>query len=146
MNKWLWVVIVLYTSWLDAGTKNFGLIHRFALQKDQIAEVIIKKDYPKTYAKEGVLQFRWTLFQNRRLVLLVDYEGFKSQYILEPKFGRRSIRIYLTGDYKRIDHRPFVLLTFERFDRSKKRAHMLAEFSDPAKRLEIKITQPKKQR
>lgn len=139
-------VFLLMAVLLSAGTQNFGFTKRVVLKKDQIAEIVIQKDYPKSYAKEGLLQFRWTLFHNKRLVLLLDYEGYKYQYILEPFYGRRSVRVDLTGDYKRIDRRPFMLLTFERFDSRKRLAHFLVEVSDPAKRLEIKTKKPARQR
>ncbi len=143
MSK-LFAGLLLFGAVLGANEANFGFVHRFVLKKDQIAEVIVKKDYPKSFAREGILRFRWTLFQNSRLILLADYEGFRYQYTLMQRYGRDSVKIYLTGDYKRIDYRPFVLLTFEKFDMSKKRATLLAQFSDPRKRLEIKINKPKR--
>jgi len=143
MSK-LFAGLLLFGAVLGANEANFGFVHRFVLKKDQIAEVIVKKDYPKSFAREGILRFRWTLFQNSRLILLADYEGFRYQYTLMQRYGRDSVKIYLTGDYKRIDYRPFVLLTFEKFDMSKKRATLLAQFSDPRKRLEIKFNKPKR--
>ncbi len=137
-------VSLLFATLLSAAAANFGFSHTFVLKKDETAVVEIRKDYPKTFPKEGILVFRWTLYQNRRLVLLVDYEGFKRQHVLMPRYGRRSVRVYLTGDYRRIDRRPFVLLTFESFDSKKGVAKIAAAFSDPQKRLEIKILKPKR--
>ena len=135
----LWFCTFVYGA---GGETDFS--HRFKLKKDQLAEVVIKKDYAATYAKEGIVTFRWTLWHNKRLVVLLDYEGFKHQYILEPRYGRNTIEIFLTGDYKRIDRRPYMLLTFEHFDKKERRADLMAQFHDPAKRLEIKIVKPKK--
>jgi hypothetical protein len=143
MSRYAAVLLCLGTV-LFAATANFGFTHRFILKKDQTAVVQIKKDYPKTYKKEGILTFRWTLYQNRRLVLLVDYEGFKQQHVLMTLYGRESVKIFLTGDYKRLDRRPFVLLTFDAFDEKKRVAKITAAFSDPQKRLEIKILKPKR--
>ncbi len=143
MSK-LFAGLLLLGAVLGANEANFGFVHRFVLKKDQIAEVIVKKDYPKSFAQEGILRFRWTLYHNDRLILLADYEGFRYQYTLMQRYGRDSVKIYLTGDYKRIDYRPFVLLTFEKFDTNHKRAVILAQVSDPQKRLEIKITKPKR--
>ena len=143
MNKSAATLLFLGTLLL-AATANFGFSHRFLLKKDQTAVVMIKKDYPETFEKEGILTFRWTLYQNQRLVLLLDYEGFKQQHILMRLYGRKSVKIFLTGDYKRIDRRPFVLLTFEKFDQKKSVATITAAFSDPQKRLEIKILKPKR--
>ncbi len=143
MSRVLLVFFTLVTL-LVANVENFDFTHTFVLKKDQIAEVEIKKDYPRTFPHEGILRFRWTLYHNKRLVLLVDYEGFKSQYILEPIYGRKTIKIYLTGDYLRLDRRAFVLLTFDNYDLKTKRVKFIAEFSDPEKRLEIKINKPKK--
>lgn len=137
-------LVLLLAVAAGAGNANFGFTHRFILARDEPAVVEIRKDYPVTFPKEGMLRFRWTLFANRRLVLLTEYEGFRTQYVLEPRFGHDSVRIFLTGDYKRIDRRPFVLLTLERFDTKRARAHLLAQFHDPQKRLEIRIKKPKK--
>ncbi|RUM65114.1 MAG: hypothetical protein DSZ05_06665 [Sulfurospirillum sp.] len=142
-------ILLIFSVWavlLSAGTENFDFSHMFTLKKDQIAEVEIKKDYPRTFAHEGILRFRWTLYHNKALVLLVDYEGFQTQYILETRYGKNVVKLFLTGDYPRIDKRPFVLLRFDSFDLKQKRAKLLTEFADPEKRLEIKIKKPEKQR
>lgn len=143
MSRWIGSLLLLCT-FLSGAEGGFELTHRFTLKKDQPAVIEIRKDTPVTYAKEGLLTFRWTLWQNRRLVLLLDYEGFKHQYILETKFGRNTTELFLTGDYKRIDRRPFLLLTFEKFSKKERRATITAQLHDPDKRLEIKIKKPMK--
>ncbi len=143
MSRILFTLFALVTL-LAARAENFDFRHLFSLKKDQVVEIEIKKDYPKTFPKEGLLRFRWTLYHNRHLVLLVAYEGFKTQYILEPRYGRKTVKLYLTGDYPRIDKRPFVLLSFNAYDAKLKRVKLLAEFSDPEQRLEIKIRKPVK--
>ena len=143
MSRHLLTPFILMT-FLFGGMENFDFTHLFVLKKDQTAVVEIIKDYPRTFEHEGVLRFRWTLYHNKRLVLLVDYEGFKTQYILETKYGRNTIKLFLTGDYPRVDKRPFMLLSFSEFDVKTKRAKLLAEFADPEKRLEIKIKKPEK--
>jgi hypothetical protein len=143
MSRILFIFFTL-AALATARVENFEFRHLFTLKKDQIAEIEIKKDYPVTFPNEGILRFRWTLYHNERLVLLVNYEGFRTQYILEPKYGRRTIKLYLTGDYLRIDKRPFMLLTFDTFDTKLQQAKLLAEFSDHEQRLEIKIKKPLK--
>ena len=143
MSRILLIVSVLVTL-LSAGTENFDFTHLFTLKKDQTAVVEIIKDYPRTFRHEGVLRFRWTLYHNKELVLLVDYEGFKTQYVLETRYGKNTIKLFLTGDYPRLDKRPFMLLSFSDFDDKTKRAKLLTEFADPEKRLEIRVKKPEK--
>ena len=142
MSKFL--LIFMLMPLLSFATVDFNFEYTFHLKKDQIGEAVIKKDYPVTFPKEGVLRFRWTLYQNERLVVLVDYEGFKTQYVLEPRYGLDTIKLYLTGDYARMDKRAFVYLSFKAFDAKKRIATILAQFADPENRLNIKITKPKK--
>jgi len=138
------LMVFMFATLLHGGAENFDFTHLFRLKKDQIAEVEIKKDYARTFKHEGTLRFRWTLYHNKALVLLVDYEGFQTQYILETAYGRNTVKLFLTGDYPRVDKRSFVLLSFSAFDTKTKHAKLLAEFADPEKRLEIKIIKPKK--
>ena len=56
--------------------------YSYTLKKDQVARIVIKKDYLPTIEKEGILEFRWTLYKADKLVLLVNYEGFPTQHLI----------------------------------------------------------------
>ncbi len=136
--------VLFFSLFLYSKSVDIGFSHTFSLKKDQIAEIVVIKDTPKTFPKEGELKFRWTLFQNERVVLLIDYEGFQSQYILQKRYGLNSIRIYVSGDYKKSALRDFLILRFVSFDDKRGIVKLDMEYVDLSKRFEIKILRPKK--
>ncbi len=139
------VFIFFFLCILVEGNKNiWDFRHSFDLKKDEVCKIKVVKDYKKSFQNQGILKFRWTLFHNKRLVFLLDYEGFKKQFILETRHKLDAIKIYLTDDYKRIDKRPFGIMKFVSFDASKQKAKIDFLVSDRAKRLKIKIIKPNK--
>lgn len=115
--------------------------HDFVLKKDEVGmiEVIKREDSTKR-----VLHVRWTLHQNERLVVLVKYDGFPTQYILQKEYKRNSIRITLRDDYSEGSKRCFLILKFDDFNEDKKTALIQAFVTDPKKRIEIQFIDPKK--
>ncbi len=142
MNKIFLLTFIFFVQ-TYANKSLWEYTHSFTLKKDQIVEMKIVKDYKKTFQYQGVLKFRWTLFHNDRLVLLLNYEGFKKQYILETRHKLNTIKLNLTDDYKRIDKRPFAIMKFISFDSGKQKVKMDFLVSDPSKRLEVKLVTPK---
>ena len=115
--------------------------HDFVLKKDEVGQInIIKRDDSAV----RVLLLRWTLYQNSRLVLLAKYDGFPTQYIIQKKYKRNSIKINLRGDYTKGSKRCYLILTFKSFDDAKKSALLKASIADPQKRIEIQFIDPKK--
>ena len=143
MNKVIFGILC-FTTFLFCKSVDIDFAHTFLLKKDQVAEVVIVKDSEKSFEQEGNLKFRWTLLQNKRLVLLVDYEGFKRQHILQTRYGLNSIRIYLSADYKKAARRDYLVLRFKSFDAKSKKVKLDMDFVDLSKRFEIKILRPKK--
>ncbi len=91
--------------------------HEFVLKKDEFAKVVFKKhEEEKTYDKEGELFFRWTLYHNELLTLLVNYEGFPKQYILKKEYKRDALRVYLNDDYTKEFDRAYAVLRFREFE------------------------------
>ena len=113
--------------------------HTFILKKDEVATINIVKKEGKD--KQSIY-FRWTLFANDRLVLLLNYDSFPRQYILQKRYKRDRVRIYLRDDYKNIYDRSYLVLKFREFD--KKSAKIEADISDKEKVLDIKFIDPKK--
>jgi hypothetical protein len=115
--------------------------HDFVLKKDKVAtiEVIKREDRSKR-----VLTMRWTLFENERLVLLVKYDGFPTQYVVQKKYKRNSIKIALRDDYHEGSKRAIMIVTFKAFDDAKKTALLKVSVSDPNKRIEITFIDPEK--
>ena len=115
--------------------------HDFVLKKDEVGviEVLKRED-----TKKRALNVRWTLHQNERLVVLVNYDGFPTQYILQKVYKRNSIRITLRDDYSEGSKRCFLILKFDDFKEDKKTALIKAFVHDPKKRIEIKFIDSKK--
>jgi len=133
MNK----IIFLFLSCLIILKASSNNEHLYILKKDQIATIKIKKNYPPTIKKEGVLKFRWTLYKANKLVLLVDYEGFKNQYLLEKRYGLDRVKIRLISDFYPIKNETYAIIIFKDF--KNKRAYLRVFIKDPKKRLKVRF-------
>ena len=142
MNK-IFLTIFIFVMLLEGNKNIWDYRHTFSIKKDQLVEIKVVKDYKKSFPDEGTLKFRWTLFHNKRLVLLLNYEGFKKQYVLEKNYKLNTIRLNLADDYKHIDQRPFAIIKFLSFDSGTKVAKIDFLVSDRAQRFEVKIVSPK---
>lgn len=131
--------LFLLATQLFAFQFKYEYKHTFVLKKDEVATINIVKKEGKD--KQSIY-FRWTLFANDRLVLLLNYDSFPRQYILQKRYKRDRVRIYLRDDYKNIYDRSYLVLKFREFD--KKSAKIEADISDKEKVLDIKFIDPKK--
>ncbi len=129
--------LLIFSFFLFGSDAFWSYTYTYTLKKDQIAKIEIKKDYLPTKKSDGKLKFRWTLFSGDRLVLLVDYEGFKNQYLLEKRYKRDSIKVNLIGDYDGIKNQIFALIRFKDFKNNKATFDVLIR--DPKKRVEVRF-------
>lgn len=137
MHKFV-LVLLFCISLYAAPAISWDYTYTYKLKKDETATIsVIKKDYTASSKADGKLYFRWTLYQNDLLVLLVNYEGVPSQHVLKKSFKRDAVRINLTGDYKREDQRVFLILKFSDFEKTKNIATVKAMILDPKKRIEV---------
>ncbi len=120
-----------------SGSGYFDYSYSYKLKKDQTARIVIKKDYLPTKKSDGILEFRWTLYKAKKLVLLVRYEGIPTQYLLEKRYKRDSIKIDLLGDYSGVANEVFAIVRFKDFKNSKADFDVLIR--DPKKRLEVRF-------
>ena len=111
--------------------------YSYTLKKDEVAKIEIKKDYLPTKKDDGILKFRWTLYHAKRLVLLVEYEGYKYQYLLQKLYNRDRILINLIGDFPEIKNRAYAIIVFRDFKDNK--AVFDIFIKDPQKRLEVRF-------
>jgi len=112
--------------------------HKYLLTKDQLAQIkVINKDDNT----EELIKFRWTLYANNRLVLLLNKGGYPSQYILQRRYKANSIKINLSDDYTDEFDRSFLRISFKEFKDSK--AKFTLFFSNPKKRFVVKYIDPK---
>ena len=115
--------------------------HDFVLKKDEVGVIEVTKREDRT---KRLLHLRWTLFKNERLVMLVKYDGFATQYIVQKEYKRNSIKITLRDDYHDSYTRCFLIVKFDDFDEAKKTARLQVSITDPKKRIEIGFSDTKK--
>lgn len=145
MSKILATLFFSTALLFGAKVDKFDYTHTFSLKKDEVAKIsVIKKDYKTSPRKESEVSFRWTLFHNHLLILLVSYEGFTTQYVLEKRYKRDSVSIWLMGDYERVGERVFLALKFSDFKADKKIATLDAMILDRKKRVEVRFINPKR--
>ena len=128
-------IALLFPFMLSAFTWDYS--HDFVLKKDEVSsiEVIKREDSSKR-----VMTLRWTLYQNNRLVLLINYDGFPTQHILQKEYKRNSIKITLRDDYTLASKRCYMIIGFHDFDEAKKTVLLRASITDPKKVIEIKFS------
>ncbi len=112
--------------------------HFFLLAKDQVAGIELKE------REDGLIErvsLRWTLYTNDRLVLLVNNASYPSQYILQQRYKRNSIKIELRDDYEDRYARSFLRVQF--LDFKGRKAKLKVSLYDPKKRFGIKYIDPR---
>jgi len=135
MSRFLSIFFI--TSILIAESSFWNYSYSYLLKKDQVARIVIKKDYLPSIKEEGILKFRWTLYKANKLVLLVNYEGNPTQYLIEDKYRRNTIKIKLLGDYLSVSKEAFAIIRFNDFKNKKASFDVLVR--DPEHRLEVRF-------
>ncbi len=134
MNR---VFLLLFPILLWSESSFWSYTYSYTLKKDEVVNISIKKDYLPTKKSDGKLKFRWTLYSGKKLVLLVDYEGFKKQYLLESRYKRNTVKINLIGDFQGIKNQAFALIIFKKF--KNKKATLDVNIRDPKSRMEVRF-------
>jgi hypothetical protein len=118
---------------------SWDYTHEFSLKKDEVGVVRVTNRYDESVRD---ILIHWTLYVDKRLVLLIKYDSFPTQYIIKKEYKRNSIKIDLRDDYKNPFTRSYLLLTFKDFRDEK--AILNVNVSDPKKRVRIDYYDPKK--
>lgn len=66
------------------------------------------------------LRFHWTLYIDKGLVFLANYDGFNHQTILYNNFRKNSFRIKLAEEGKKRGLSPYVVIMFKSYDEDSK--------------------------
>ena len=134
MNK-LFLLLIPFLIYSESSFWNYT--YTYTTKKDEVVNIYIKKDYLPTKKSDGKLKFRWTLYTAKKLVLLVDYEGFKYQYLLQKTYKRNAVKINLIGDFNGVKNQAFALIVFKDFKNNKATFDVLIR--DPKNRLEVRF-------
>lgn len=90
------------------------------------------------------MEFRWTLYKNEGLVLLVKYEGFPRQYILYRKNDMDCVKISLGKKPPKAWLYSYLLIKFDDFDEKRYRAVLKIFIKSPLKEYEVSFIEPKR--
>ena len=129
--------LVFLASSLFAESSFWNYTYSYTLKKDQVADIVIKKNYLPTKKSDGILKFRWTLYKGKRLVLLTNYESYPNQFILEKRYKRDTVKIDLLGDNPTISKEAFAIIKFRDFKGDK--AYLDVMIRDPEHRMEVRF-------
>ncbi len=116
----------------------------FKLKKDQVATVKVALDSEKDPLKSRDIKFRWTLYSNKNLIVLVNYDNFPTQYELQKIYKKDTLSFYLRDDYQVKYKRSFFILRFVEYSDKEKTVTLKVAVKDPQKRLKIIFDDPNK--
>ena len=145
MSKILLLSFLLFCDFSYAKKqKLWDFQYTFNLKKDKIATVIINKNTKDKKAKSKyTLNFRWTLYANKNLILLANYMNYPHQYVLTKQRLHDRVQIKLLGD-DGYNGRTYALIVFSDFDKDKNIATMNVFIKDQKKRIVVDFKEPKK--
>lgn len=106
------------------------------LKKDEILRIVF---IPKK-GKKQELTYRWTLYKDGGLVVILRYDGFVKQFVLYSDYQVDSFKQPLYPENK-VHERPFLLLKFLGFDRQKDVAKLQNFVFEAGMKMEIIYSQ-----
>ena len=145
MSKILLLSFLLFCDFSYAKKqKLWDFQYTFNLKKDKIATVIINKNTKdKKVKSKYTLNFRWTLYANKNLILLANYMNYPHQYVLTKQRLQDRVQIKLLGD-NGYNTRAYALVVFSDFDKDKNIATMNVFIKDQTKKIVVDFKEPKK--
>ena len=152
MSKLPWILCwLLLSSHTLYAAVNYEYAHQFILKKDELGYVFInhkevtKKPTAENPNNEYLLKFRWTLYTNNMLTLLVNYRGYPTQYVLQKKHPLESVIIPILPDGEnKIVSRTYLKIVFNDFDQRNKEAILDIFIEDNQQRIEVEFKPKKK--
>jgi len=113
---------------LYGAAPSFSVSHTISTQKDQFA----------LFNLEGKpFYFRWTLFQNRGLVMHFHYDGFPYQAILYDRYRLNGFKIPIKDMIDYASETPFIYVIFTEFDGASKTARFQVHLYDPTGNIKL---------
>lgn len=91
----------------------------FILKKDQMVKILVKSE-----GQERILNFRWTLYTDKALVVHENFDRFVGQHILYAGHANQSFRKQLLPLKRSQQDIPYVLVVFKKFDEGNATAQM----------------------
>lgn len=91
----------------------------FILKKDELVKILVKSE-----GQERLLNFRWTLYTDKALVVHESFDRFVGQHILYAGYTNQSFRKVLLSEEKSPRDVPYVTVVFKKFDEGNNTAQM----------------------
>ena len=91
----------------------------FILKKDEIVKILVKSE-----DQERLLNFRWTLYADKALVVHESFDRFVGQHVLLVGHTNQSFRKVLLSAKRTQKDVPYLLVVFKKFDDGNKTAQM----------------------
>lgn len=102
----------------------------FTLKKDELVKVLVKSG-----AYERELNFRWTLYTDKALVVHENFDRFVGQHILYIGHANQSFRKRLLPPKRSQKDVPYVIVVFKKFDDANATAQLDLFLIDKEKRI-----------
>ncbi len=121
--------LLLLATWLNGIDLNYfnNSFHQSLGKDQQMVIVVTDKD------EEKLLIFRWTLFHNKGLVTLLNYNGEPSQHLLYKRYQQNSIKVKLALRQNESSRQhPYLLINFLGYNYENKRADFEILHKDPS--------------
>ena len=128
MSRFFIFLLVGVFTLLDAAA--WRETKSFTLKKDELVKVLVKSE-----GQERILDFRWTLYTDKGLVVHESFDRFVGQHILYAGHANQSFRKRLLPPKRSQKDVPFVVVVFKKFDEANATAQMDLFLIDSEKRI-----------
>jgi len=91
----------------------------FHLKKDELVKVLVKSE-----GQERLLNFRWTLYADKALVVHESFDRFVGQHVLYVGNVNQSFRKVLLSAKRTQKDVPYIIVVFKKFDEGNNTAQM----------------------
>ena len=104
----------------------------YVLKKDELVKILVKSE-----GQERLLNFRWTLYTDKALVVHESFDRIVGQHILYASHANQSFRKRLLNAKASEKDVPYIIVTFKKFDEGAKTAQLDLFLIDKEKRVEL---------
>ena len=91
----------------------------FILKKDELVKILVKSE-----GQERLLNFRWTLYTDKGLVVHENFDRIVGQHILYAGYTNQSFRKILLPAKRSQKDVPYITVVFKKFDEGNATAQM----------------------
>lgn len=127
------------------GAISWNSEHIFHLKKDEIGTIYFYEIGKKRERFTYIYNFRWTLHDGKKVIILSNYRDFPNQHTLYFKSNLNTLRQTLLNNLNaHDDKKTYLLLEMDKYDTSKKEISFFVYVKDVSQRLEIKYIDPKR--